>query len=141
MLENGIVLTSVSREPDLDLKYDYLNEIFNTDCSDISKEICYWHRCQGLRNDIVAYLRVNYSNRVNTTIYYLDTSDIFNIYQILLSWNDKKKWKKYSKSIWTWKEIKPQLQEQLRRLTFLLGIMQGDKSFNNNCKVYFYDSY
>jgi hypothetical protein len=136
-LENGIILSC----PD---KYNtkILNTILDTEPCDKSKEICYWKKCQGLRDDILTYLKFVYPDRKDYCTLYLSSIDIFNIRQIIMSWQDKKKWNLEGNSIWSYKDIKKKLRTDVERLTFILGMLETiDKEEKNKFKIYFYDSY
>lgn len=136
-LDNGIILSC----PD---KYntEILNTILDIEPYIKNKEVCYWRKCQGLRNDILTYLKFVYPDREDYYTLYLSSIDIFNIRQIIMSWQDKKKWNLEGNSIWSYKDIKKKLRNDVERLTFILGMLETiDKEEINNFKIYFYDSY
>lgn len=136
-LENGIILSC----PD---KYntEFLNAILDIEPCDKSKEVCYWRKCRGLRDDILTYLKFVYPDRKDYCTLYLSSIDIFNIRQIIMSWQDKKKWNLEGNSIWSYKDIKKKLRADVERLTFILGMLETiDKEEKNKFKIYFYDSY
>lgn len=139
-LDNGIILNCSDK-----YNTQVLNYIFHTEPSNKVKEICYWRKCHGLRNDIVAYLKAVYPNKENYYTVYLNAIDIFNIRQIIINWQNKTKWNSYGKSIWSYKEIKKSLKADVEKLTFLLGMLEFIDSCNlNDCgdlELYFYDSY
>lgn len=117
-----------------------LEERFSTPSStDSFIDITYWRKCCGIRDDIIRYLCNKYDvseNDIGT--FELDTNDINKIISIVSSWRDKKKWNSESNSIWTWKEIKDSLVQNLIDLTYLLVKMED---YPGGFEVYFYDSY
>lgn len=100
-------------------------------------EVCYWRKCWGLRNDIVRYLNNKYNTDQDTLEWKLDVADIKAIIEIVKSWRNKKKWNNESRSIWTYKEMKEHLIEDIENLTYLYSKMEH----YNIPDVTFYDSY
>lgn len=136
-LENGIILSCPDR-----YNTEILNTILDTEPCNKSKEVCYWRNSHGLINDILTYLKFVYPDKKHYYIVYLSSIDIFNIRQIIMSWQDKKKWNLEGNSIWSYKEIKKKLRTDVERLTFILGMLETmDKEEIKNFKIYFYDSY
>lgn len=126
------------------VKKNTLTKLINIDdafiyCyNDNEFEITYWRKCWGLRNDIIEYLTEKYNVSQDSYQFNLEAKDIKQIIEILISWYDKKKWNSESRSIWTWKEIKGNLFDSIKNLSYLLGKMEEHP---NGFVVYFYDSY
>ena len=133
-LDNGICVKKNALTQLINLNNTFI------DSNDSSNEIdiTYWRKCWGLRNDIMEYLTKKYNVNENNYSFNLEEEDIKQIIEILISWYDKKKWNSESQSIWTWKEIKGNLLDSIRNLSYLLGKMED---YPNGFIVYFYDSY
>ena len=134
-LDNGIFV-----KKNVLTKLTNIEERFSTSYdTDSSVDITYWRKCWGLRNDIIEYLYNKYDiNENDIGTFKLDTDDINTIISIVSSWRNKKKWNNESNSIWTWKEIKDSLVQNLIDLTYLLVKMED---YPGGFEVYFYDSY
>lgn len=134
-LDNGIYI----KKNDL-TKSINIEERFSTSYdTDNSVDVTYWRKCWGLRNDIIKYLCNKYDvNEYDIGTFKLDIDDINKIISIISSWRNKKKWDSESNSIWTWKEIKDSLVQNLIDLTYLLVKMED---YPSGFEVYFYDSY
>lgn len=134
-LDNGIYI----KKNDL-TKSINIEERFSTSYDgDNSVDVTYWRKCWGLRNDIIKYLCNKYdANEYDIGTFKLDIDDINKIISIISSWRNKKKWDSESNSIWTWKEIKDSLIQNLIDLTYLLVKMED---YPSGFEVYFYDSY
>ena len=70
--------------------------------------------------------------------YELTLADLQAIYDILLSWYNKKKWNESGRSIWDWKTMKEQLRYDCNRLAYLIA---KKEVYGDDLPVYFYDSY
>lgn len=134
-LDNGIFVKKNALT-----KLTNIEERFSTSYdTDSSVDVTYWRKCWGLRNDIIEYLCNKYDvNEYDIETFKLDIDDINKIISIVSSWRNKKKWNNESNSIWTWKEIKDSLVQNLIDLTYLLVKMED---YPGGFEVYFYDSY
>lgn len=141
-LDNGIMIK-------LNLQEDhksaiYFDEMLDSRSYDEVKEICYWRKCWGLRDDIMDYLNRNKTETCPLEdwgpVYELDVTDLFEIYKIIISWQDKKKWNSEGRSIWGYKEIKKYLRNHVRRLSYIIGLLQNEE-INKAATIFFYDSY
>ena len=134
-LDNGIYVKKNALTKSINLNDTFIGDSYNRDEIDIT----YWRKCWGLRNDIIDYLYNKYDiNENDIGTFKLDTDDINIIISIVSSWRNKKKWNNESNSIWTWKEIKDSLVQNLIDLTYLLVKMED---YPGGFEVYFYDSY
>ena len=133
-LDNGICVKKSAITQLINLNDTFIDDSYNSDEIDIT----YWRKCWGLRNDIIDYLTKKYKVNDDGHSFILEAKDIKQIIEILISWYDKKKWNSESQSIWTWKEIKENLLDSIRNLSYLLGKMED---YPNRFIVYFYDSY
>ena len=128
-LDNGITICKKNLNSSI-----ILNESFIL--SDY--EVCYWRKCWGIRNDIIDYLHNTYEIQEELYEYELTLADLQAIYDILLSWYNKKKWNESGRSIWDWKTIKEQLRYDCNRLAYLIA---KKEVYWDDLPVYFYDSY
>ena len=136
-LDNGICVKKNAITQLININDTFIDDnYYNHNNNEI--EIAYWRKCWGLRNDIMEYLTKKYKVNDNNYSFNLEAEDIKRIIEILISWYDKKKWNYESQSIWTWKEIKGNLLDSIRNLSYLLGKMED---YPNEFIVYFYDSY
>ena len=133
-LDNGICVKKNALTQLINLNNTFIDSNDNSNEIDIT----YWRKCWGLRNDIMEYLTTKHSVNDDYYSFNLEVEDIKQIIEILISWYDKKKWNSESQSIWTWKEIKGNLLNSIRNLSYLLGKMED---YPNGFIVYFYDSY
>ena len=128
-LDNGITIYKKNLNSSI-----ILNESFiPLDC-----EICYWRKCWGIRDDIIDYLHNTHKIQEELYEYELTLADLQAIYNILLSWYNKKKWNESGRSIWDWKTIKEQLRYDCNRLAYLIA---KKEVYEDDLPVYFYDSY
>lgn len=122
-LDNGIIVKTKINYP----KFVDVTHINNTD------EICYWRKCWGIRNSIMAL----FPERTKTqSIFNLTREDIWDILNILKWFNNKNKWDTSANSIWEYHEFKPILKRQIKTLKWLYSYMN-----NHEVELYFYDSY
>ena len=133
-LDNGICVKKNALTQLINLNNTFIDSNDNSNEIDIT----YWRKCWGLRNDIMEYLTTKHSVNDDYYSFNLEVEDIKQIIEILISWYDKKKWNSESRSIWTWKEIKGNLLNSIKNLSYLLGKMED---YPNGFIVYFYDSY
>ena len=133
-LDNGICVKKNALTQLINLNNTFIDSNDNSNEIDIT----YWRKCGGLRNDIMEYLTTKYNINDDYYSFNLEVEDIKQIVEILISWYDKKKWNSESRSIWTWKEIKGNLLDSIRNLSYLLGKMED---YPHGFIVYFYDSY
>ena len=133
-LDNGICVKKNALTQLININNTFIDSNNNSNEIDIT----YWRKCQGLRNDIMEYLTTKYNVNNDYYSFCLEAEDVKQIIEILISWYDKKKWNSESQSIWTWKEIKGNLLNSIRNLSYLLGKMED---YPNGFIVYFYDSY
>ena len=99
-------------------------------------ELCYWRKCWGLRREIAHALQA-------TTEYvgksWLTISDVKSIWRAITEVNSERTWED-GNNLWTYKEIKPNLERSLLALEWLVSFMrehEGEDWF----MVEFYDSY
>ena len=133
-LDNGICIKKNALTQLININNTFIDSNDNSNEIDIT----YWRKCWGLRNDIMEYLTTKHNVNDDYYSFNLEVEDIKQIIEILISWYDKKKWNSESQSIWTWKEIKGNLLNSIRNLSYLLGKMED---YPNGFIVYFYDSY
>lgn len=101
-------------------------------------EICYWRKCWGIRNTILAMDFENEQEiRINDGVYYLTAKDIHTIRAILRYFSHGRIWEGEGDSIWSWKEFRRTLRRQRRALWWLEGYLRK----NPEAVCYFYDSY
>lgn len=112
--------------------------ILNESFIPLDYEVCYWRKCWGIRDDIIHYLHKTYETQEDLYEYELTLADLQAIYDILLSWYDKKKWKQSGRSIWSWKTMKEQLRYDCNRLAYLIA---KKEVYGDDLPIYFYDSY
>ncbi len=99
-------------------------------------EICYWRKCWNIRNK-VAYtfdLPRDYVQK-----YDLSIGDVKQIWHIINELNSPHLWENEGGSIWTYKEIKDHLNNDLLALEWLIFFMRTHKE--EDYMVEFYDSY
>ena len=128
-LDNGITICKENLNSSI-----ILNESFIP----LDYEVCYWRKCWGIRNDIIDYLHNTYEIQEELYEYELTLADLQAIYDILLSWYNKKKWNESGRSIWDWKTMKEQLRYDCNRLAYLIA---KKEVYGDDLPVYFYDSY
>ena len=128
-LDNGIAIRKENLNSSI-----ILNESFIP----LDYEVCYWRKCWGIRDDIIHYLRETYKTQENLYEYELTLEDLQAIYNILLSWYNKKKWNESGRSIWSWKVMKKQLRYDCNKLAYLIA---KKEVYGDDLPVYFYDSY
>lgn len=112
--------------------------ILNESFIPLDYEVCYWRKCWGIRDDIIHYLHKTHKIKEDLYEYELTLVDLQAIYNILLSWYDKKKWKQFGKSIWSWKTMKEQLRYDCNRLAYLIA---KKEVYGDDLPIYFYDTY
>lgn len=134
-LDNGIIIPKTDKT-----KLFGLDDYFKTEYeSSNNLEVLYWRKCWGIRNDVVNYLCDVYGTDRDCYSWILDDTDIKEIISIIKSWQNKKKWNMDGGSpIWTYKEVKDMLRDDIVDLTYLLAKMED---YKNAFKVEFYDSY
>ena len=128
-LDNGITICKKNLNSSIILNESFIPSDY---------EVCYWRKCWGIRNDIIDYLHNTYEIQEELYEYELTLADLQAIYDILLSWYNKKKWKTYGRSIWDWKTMKEQLRYDCNRLAYLIA---KKEVYGDDLPVYFYDSY
>ena len=128
-LDNGITICKKNLNSSIILNESFIPSDY---------EVCYWRKCWGIRNDIIGYLLETHKKQEDLYEYELTLEDLQAIYNILLSWYNKKKWKTYGRSIWDWKTIKEQLRYDCNRLAYLIA---KKEVYGDDLPVYFYDSY
>lgn len=142
-LDNGIVMKSkkhikVPRE---------LVRVYKSTCSAYDKnytfeyELCYWRKCWNIRRAIGMALGTNLGEDASKDN--LDIYDVKNIWHALNHLNNKRAWEAESDSIWTYKEIRDNLDYSLLTLEWLINFMREhlDDFENGDIYVEFYDSY
>ena len=137
-LDNGICVKKSAITQLININDTFIDNNYNYNYNSNEIDITYWRKCWGLRNDIMEYLTEKYNINDDCCSFNLEAKDIKQLIEILITWYDKKKWNSESQSIWTWKEIKGNLLDSIRNLSYLLGKMED---YPNEFIVYFYDSY
>ncbi len=131
-LDNGIILKKNSTVLPFWLKKQFKYEPSE------NLEICYWRKCWGIRNIILA---MDFENKqeilINDGVYYLTAKDIHTIRVILRYFSNRKTWEDVGNSIWSWEEFRQILRKQRRALWWLEGYLKR----NPEVVCYFYDSY
>ena len=116
-LDNGICIKKNALTQLININDTFIDSNNNSNEIDIT----YWRKCWGLRNDIMEYLTTKHNVNDDYYSFNLEAEDVKQIIEILISWYDKKKWKKYGRSIWDWKAIKEQLRYDCNRLAYLIA--------------------
>ena len=131
-LDNGIILKKNSTVLPFWLKRQFEYEPSE------NLEICYWRKCWGVRNAILAMDFENEQEILpNDGVYYLTAKDIHTIRTILRYFSHRKIWEDESNSIWSWEDFRQTLRKQRRALWWLEGYLKR----NPEVVCYFYDSY
>ena len=131
-LDNGIILKKNSTVLPFWLKRQFKYEPSE------NLEICYWRKCWGVRNAILAMGFENEQEILpNDGVYYLTAKDIHTIRAILRYFSHRKIWEEESYSIWSWEDFRQILRKQRRALWWLEGYLRK----NPEAVCYFYDSY
>lgn len=94
------------------------------------RKIAYWRKCYGLRGDIFSIID---AQETDGYYYPISTQNLLKILKQLYHYNSKT----WSYSIWTWKEIKPSIRKQKRKILFWYIYSH----INKNWDFLFYDSY
>ena len=130
-LDNGIVLEKKRSTLPRYITYDFIG-------SDNFLELCYWRKCWGIRNRILA---IDFENEKepweDNGIYYLTPKDVYEIQKVLFYFLKKKNWEREAGSIWTYEEIWPRLVKHIFRLIWLERYLKK----NPDAVCYFYDSW
>ncbi len=103
---------------------DYNNEV----------EIVYWRKNWGLRNEIVEY----FGGTGDEYAYNIDTPEqVITLIELIAHWLDEEHWTDDARSIWTYKEIRPVLIQNIINLSMIYTFMIE----NPDVYLEFYDSY
>ena len=141
-LDNGIELRSkreLNIPPELVRVRNNL-EYYEHDDYPCVYNICYWRKCWNIRHAIGIALKVEDFNDVGKEK--LTINDVKNIWHVINYLNCKKVWDE-TDSIWSYKEIRGILDDDLLALEWLIQFMHDDTRAFANQEVYvdFYDSY
>lgn len=133
-LDNGIEIYSNNK-----IRYPKGVEPWNDWCEDYWNNmdkyrlhLCYWRKCWNIRAEL--FSAVDCSD--NGLYYRMDYDAVKRFYIALERLNHKRAWEN-SDSIWTWKEYRDHLDQDLLNLEWLLYLMKD----NPDIEVVFYDSY
>lgn len=128
-LDNGIIL----RHKGEVYAPSYVKiEKFEEENGDINWEVCYWRKCQGVRNEILGVIghMVDDGGEYDLTPSMLEK--IRNVMYEQLCYPES--W--YSQ-IWSFDEMIPHLAQEIVNISWLLDFMKE----NPHATAYFYDSY
>ena len=103
-------------------------------------ELCYWRKCWNIRHGIGMALGTNLGEDASKDR--LDIGDVKNIWHVLNHLNNKRTWDS-GDSIWTYKEMRDNLDCSLLTLEWVIYLMRNySQLFKDGCIcVEFYDSY
>lgn len=103
-------------------------------------DLCYWRKCWNIREGAGLALGTNLG--MDASKDELDIGDVKNIWHVINYLNHKRAWDE-GNSIWTYKEIRDNLDSALLTLEWLVYFMRKhEKEFKNgDIYVEFYDSY
>lgn len=140
-LDNGITLHSTRPIPipkELVRVYDD-SQYEKTEDYPYAYSICYWRKCWNIRRAIALALGTDMEDASKDG---LTISDIKNIWHAINYLNCKKVWDE-GDSLWTYKEIRDNLDESLHALEWLINIMRycKDGFLFGEMRLEFYDSY
>lgn len=137
-LDNGIILHTKKKVEipfPLDLEGD-LEPSFNG--NEYEYSICYWRNCWNIRAGVKNAFHLP-PDDVN--LEFLAVGDVKEIWHVIHRLNKKKRWEHCDEgdSIWTYKEIRDHLDNNLTALEWLIYVMRHMRS--DEYRVKFYDSY
>lgn len=98
-------------------------------------ELCYWRKCWNIRQGILSLLDVGLNS--DQYEFTLNRTQVLNIKDFLIDL--LKNPKDWSNSIWTYEEMKPVLEQDIKNLKWLARRMKWHPA--PETIVYFYDSY
>lgn len=129
-LDNGIVVT---KSKIADKIFKNKKRFYYYECAK-EYEIVYWRKCWNLRTAVKNITGVFFDNDAQIA---LSMDDIAKLIKYLKNLNEKN-WENGGYSIWTWKEYKDNIKQDIKNLKYLLRYM---KKYYPELEVWFYDSY
>lgn len=137
-LDNGIILHTKKKVDipiPLDLE-DRLQPSFNG--NEYEYEICYWRKCWNIRAGVKNAFHLSPED---VNLDFLAVGDVKEIWKVINFLNKKKRWEHGDEgdSIWTYKEMRDHLDNDLTALEWLIYVMRHTRS--DEYRVEFYDSY
>ena len=135
-LDNGIYVKSNKRKVTRDMLPAGLIYPFDSDFYD-EVEILYWRKNWGLRDDVLDAF--GWSGMSDEQYKFeIDTPEqVMTFIEIIAKWLDEERWDDDARSIWTYKEIRPVLIQNIINLSIIYTFMFG----NPDIYLIFYDSY
>lgn len=135
-LDNGIYIKSNKRKVTRDMLPAGLIYPFDSDFSD-EVEILYWRKNWGLRDDVLDAF--DWSGMSDEQYKFeIDTPEqVMTFIEVIAKWLDEEHWDDDARSIWTYKEIRPVLIQNIINLSMIYTFMIG----NPDIYLEFYDSY
>lgn len=129
-LDNGVKIKTDNKEI-LDLFTDYL------DWSNFPRDVIYWRKWWGIRNNFVGYLKAKYKTYDEEYHWPLDADDIITLKQLL---------KNYLKpnapcisTLWSNDELEHQIKNDIVVCDILIKLFEDGRLYESD--VIFYDSY
>lgn len=138
-LDNGITLRTRNSEQVLSARREYTTiepyeSEFNND-GWVNFEICYWRKCWGLRNRILAAISNTKEEEYEYDLTIKDLKEIRKVIFNILCEPDE--WEEDGGSIWEFNDMIPHLARNIVNISWLIEFMEE----HPNCNVQFYDSY
>ena len=96
--------------------------------------LCHWRKCWNIRGELFDAIDRNDDREL---YYRMDYDAVKRFYIALERLNHRRIWENNNDSIWTWKEYRDHLDQDLLNLEWLLYLMKD----NPDIEVVFYDSY
>lgn len=135
-LDNGIIIKSNKRKVTRDILPAGLIYPFDSDFYD-EVEILYWRKNWGLRDDVLDAFGWNGMSDEQYN-FEIDTPEqVMTFIEIIAKWLDEERWDDDARSIWTYKEIRPVLIQNIINLSIIYTFMFE----NPDIYLIFYDSY
>ena len=135
-LDNGIYVKSNKRKITREILPAAIVYPFNKDyTSDV--EILYWRKNWGLRDDVLDAF--GWSGMSDEEYKFeIDTPEqVITLIELIAHWLDEEHWTDNARSIWTYKEIRPVLIQNIINLSMIYTFMVD----NPDVYLEFYDSY
>ena len=131
-LDNGIYVKSNRRNLTREDMPQGIVFPFDEDYNGI--EILYWRKNWGLRNAVMDH----FDSAVDQYYFNIETpSQVLEFIKIIASFLDEEKWENEGDSIWSYKEIRPVLIQNIINLALIHAFMRE----NPDVYLTFYDSY
>lgn len=135
-LDNGIYVKSNSRAITRDILPIGIGYPFEQDWRAGQVHICYWRKCWGLRDAIIANF-YGRDNEPNEPIVLDKPSQAIELIKIITKFLDKEAWEMKGDSIWEYSEIHDILIRDILNLAFIASFMYR----NPDVYLEFYDSF